>query len=473
MFGGKKIRDLELKLNEATLGAERDREAFTTKMEEMVANATDPSSDGFRARVAAAMKGSGGLGDTLHSLYFDFGYPEDLTFANFKHMYKRFGIAQNVVELPPEMSWMRPPAIESENNPQFNREVEKLIEQVSLFQRMKGLDIRQRVGRYAGMFMRVRDNRTPDQPIASKMGGVAAIVGMIPLYEDQLKVLTVDEEPTSERFDLPITYQFNSSTSAGVDRKSRSSFTIHHSRIVIAAEGADDGSIYGVSTIESVYNSLMDLIKIIGGGGEGFYKNAAQSVIFNVNDAAALNKSGTDLAKFNEHTDDWMQNRMRRSMATAGMDTKTLTSDLITPKDFFTNALNDVAAGSRPMIPATLLVGQQTGRLASQEDSRGFLAGINSRNENFVTSMVRDVIDWCILFGILPSAQYTVEWDDLLSLSDTERLEHGEKMATINELQFKSGGELAFTGEEIREASGFETEDIEDPGGEDVDEDTD
>lgn len=422
----------------------------------------------MRAKIASAVSGGYDFADTLHNIYLDFGYPQSLQFSNFWNMYRRFGIAQNVVELPVETSWMNPPTIESEN-PQFNKELEKLIEQVRLFQRLKGLDTRQRVGRYAGMFMRVRDSKKPDQPIDGKLSGLGAIMQMIPLYESQLKVLETDNDPTSERYTMPTMYQLNSSATGSRDEQSGESFSIHPDRIVIAAEGADNGGIYGIPALEAGYNSLMDLRKIIGGGGEGFYKNSAQSIVFGLKDTANAANVKSLLSDFNDNADDFMRNRQRRSLMAPGMDANVLGSELAQPKEFFMNALNDVAASARPMIPATILVGQQTGRLASEEDSRGFLSGINSRNENFTTSMVRDNIDWLIKWGILPAAEYTVEWDDLLALSDSEKLERGEKMSVINEAQFKAGGEKPFTGEEIREMSGFDPMEEEDPGGEDID----
>ncbi|MCK5666845.1 MAG: hypothetical protein KAI17_25325, partial [Thiotrichaceae bacterium] len=60
-----------------------------------------------------------------------------------------------------------------------------IIDNLNLWQRMKGADTRQRVGRYAGIFMRVRDGLSPELPLESKLPGVGALVQMIPLYESQ------------------------------------------------------------------------------------------------------------------------------------------------------------------------------------------------------------------------------------------------------------------------------------------------
>lgn len=425
------------------------------------------TTDGIRSRMASLMSGGYDFADTLHNIYLDYGYPAQLEFFNFWNMYRRFGIAHNIVELPPDIGWMTAPTIKGSG--QFDRDFAKLVEQVKLWVRLKGLDVRQRVGRYAGMFMRVRDGKNPSEPIEEKLPGLGALVEIMPLYESQLDVVESDTSPISDTFGQPIRYQYSSGIVGGRNPEARSVITIHASRVVIAAEGADNGWIYGISSLEAPYNSLMDLRKIAGAGGEGFYKNAAQSIVFDLKDAASATQNKDLLDKFNENYDEFSQNRSRRSIWTPGMEAKVLASTLANPKDHFMNSLNDVAAASK--IPATLLIGQQTGRLASTEDSKNFLAVAQSRRENFQTEMVRDNIDWFIQFGILPVSEYEVEWDDLLARSDDEKLTNASTMAEVNEKQFRSGGDTVFLSEEIREAAGFDAETaIDDENGETLDE---
>ncbi|MCK4824844.1 hypothetical protein KA005_54335, partial [bacterium] len=87
-----------------------------------------------------------------------------------------------------------------------------------------------------------------------------------------------------------------------------------------------------------------------------------------------------------------------------------------------------------------------------------------------MTDMIRSTLDWCIEFGILPAAEYEVVWDDLLARSDDEKVKNADAMATVNEKQFKSGGDIPFSGAEIREAAGFEDEPEEAAGTEEIDE---
>ena len=414
-------------------------------------------------RMAAMISGGYDFADTLHNIYLDYGYPGQLKFSHFWNMYRRFGVAKSVVELPVDTGWMNVPTVEA--NEKFLSGLEKLDERFKLWTRIKGLDTRQRVGRYAGIFMRVRDGKKPEEPLEGVLSGENALMEMMPLYESQLEVVKSDTDPNSETFGQPILLQYSQSVAGNRNDETKNVITIHASRIVFAAEGADDGWVYGVPALEPVYNSLMDLRKIIGGGGEGFYRNAAQSIVFDLKDGAAALTYKDKLDDFNEQYDKFSRDRNRRAMWTPGMEAKTLESDLIGSKDFFEAALSDIAAGSA--IPATILIGKQTGRLASDEDSRQFLSVVQSRRENFMTDMIRDVFDWCIKFGILPSADYEIEWDDLLARSDKEKLDAAEKMSTINSNQYRAGGDLPFSGEEIREMAGYEDGEVVEPDEED------
>lgn len=423
--------------------------------------------DTIRGRIASAISGGYDFADTLHNIYLDFGYPAQLDFNNYWNMYRRFGIAKNVVELPVDTGWLTPPTIKG--TPELERDIEKLVNDYKMWQRTKGLDTRQRVGRYAGMYMRVRDNKKPSEPMKGKLNGLASLVEMMPLYESQLSVTESDNNPQSDNYGQPILYQYSGGAEGDRNEKANNSLTIHASRIVIAAEDADAGWIYGISALEAVYNSLMDLRKIIGAGGEGFYKNAAQNIVFELQDAASASQNEKLLNKFNEHYDDFSHNRMRRGMWTPGLTAKVLESTLMNPKEYFINALNDVAAGSK--IPATVLIGQQTGKLASTEDSKSFLTTINSRRENFMTELVSSLIDWMMFTGILAKAEYEIEWDDLLARSDVEKMTSAKDMAETNQKQFQSGQDVPFSAEEIRLAAGFEPEGAIEAEGEEVDDD--
>lgn len=422
----------------------------------------------WRDIVGRSFSGSNYTGDTLHQIGDDYGYPDRLDFSNYWNMYRRFGIAKSVIELPVDTTWKTPPKIEGSDA--LKKDIDTLIKKFKIWQRAKGLDTRQRVGRYAGMYMRVRDNQMPNTKVEA-LNGLGSLVEMMPLYESQLKITQTDQDMLSDTYGQPILYQYSGNVEGDRNENINEVIIIHASRIIPAAEGADSGWIYGIPALEAVFNSLMDLRKIAGAGGEGFYKNAAQSIVFELKDAASATQNKTLLGKFNEMADNFLRNRFRRSLWTPGLEAKVLESNLANPKEFFMNSLADVAAGTTPPIPSTVLIGQQTGERASTEDSKTFLSSIQSRRENFGTELVSNIIDWMMVHGILKKEEYEIIWDDLLARSDVEKMASAKDMAETNQKQFQSGQGVPFTPEEIREAAGFDESEIIDPGGEEIGDD--
>jgi hypothetical protein len=437
--------DVELLVNEVRRKA----------IEDTIMTVNDSNFDSgadFRNRMSALMSGGYDFADTLHNIFIDFGYPDKLSFSNFYNMYRRFGIAKSVVEIYPGMGWKESPQIEFTNTAATS-EFDTIVKNLKVWERLRGLDIRQRIGQYAGMFMRVRDSKTPDTELVGTLSGPASLVDMIPLYESQLRVIEIDRDNMSDNFGQPLMYEYRGTAEGNKDPHNVSSFNIHPSRIIIAAEGSDNGSIYGISALESIYNSLMDMRKIIGAGGEGFYKNASQSVLFNLKDPASAKANVKILDKFNENYDDFSRNRMRRAIWTPGMEANTLDSMLVDPKEFFMNALYDVAAGSE--IPATVLIGQQTGRLASDQDAQYLLSNVQARRLGFQNILLSDFLNWLMKYGVLTSSDFEIEWPDALAKSDVEKLDNAGKMALANKTQFESGQPNVFESREIRIAAGF------------------
>lgn len=415
---------------------------------------------GLRSQIASMMSGGYDWADTLHHIYLDYGYPAQLTFFNFWNMYRRFGIAQRVVEIYPDLGWMEPPALKTSNGDDLEiKDLDVINQRVNLWNRLKGLDTRQRVGRYAGMFMRVRDGKPLSEPLEGKLPGPGALINMVPLYESQLTVSTTNTDLQSDDYGMPTMYEFSASATGNRnDKGAKDSFNIHPSRIVIASEDADNGSIYGRSVLEPVYNSLMDLRKIIGAGGEGFYKNTAQSVLFELQDGASAKGNGEFLKEFNEQYDEFTRAPGRRGMWTPGLKPSILQASLANPKEHFTSALNDVSAGSK--VPSTVLIGQQTGRLAGEQDSRGLLASVQSRRNNWQTEMVNDVVDWLMEWGLVERVEYKVDWPDALALSDGEKLDNAVKMSQINEKTLLSGQPIPFSTGAIQKTAGHEPEEL-------------
>ena len=161
------------------------RQEIDKVLSQLEGNSASLDDQGIRRRLASAISGGYDFADTLHNIYCDYGYPHSLDFFNFWNMYRRFGIARNAVELPVDIGWVTEPTVEGSEK--FQNDLDVIINTLDFWKRMKGLDTRQRVGRYAGMFMRVRDGKKPSEPIDGTLSGVNTLVDMMPLYEGQLR----------------------------------------------------------------------------------------------------------------------------------------------------------------------------------------------------------------------------------------------------------------------------------------------
>lgn len=420
------------------------------------------------SKLYASVTGGYDFGDTLHNVWVEFGYPATLTFFNFWQMYRRSGIAKAVVELVPDTCWLTNPEVKSKDAA-FTRDFETLVDNRKLWQRMKAGDTRNRVGRYSALFMRVRDGLNLAEPMADSLPGVNALVEIVPLYESQLIPATTDQDPQSERFGMPLTYYFNSNAEGNRNPQVAAAATVHWTRVIILAEGADNGGIYGISELEAPWNSLMDLRKISGAGAEGFYKNAAQNIIFELADPKTTKVDKSAIEGFSDNYNEKVRASFLKSIVAPYMKANNLQSTLVNPKDFYFNSLYDVAAAVK--IGVTILIGQLTGRLASDEDNNAFRTMCQSRRTNFLTESIDTVIQWCQRYGVLVQADYDIEWDDLLSANQTDKLLDAKQMTEINKNSFMSGGGIIFSDEEIREAAGYENDEfnsdsVTDEGGE-------
>ena len=89
----------------------------------------------LRQRMAQTISGGYDYSDRMHNVYCDFGYPNTLNFSNFWNMYRRLGIAKNVVELPVDTAWLSQPTVEGSE--QFNRDFEELVKEFKFWDRSK------------------------------------------------------------------------------------------------------------------------------------------------------------------------------------------------------------------------------------------------------------------------------------------------------------------------------------------------
>ncbi|MGM5009979.1 anti-CBASS protein Acb1 family protein [Rhizobium sp. 969_B3_N1_2] len=400
-----------------------------------------------------------------HDHYRDFGYPEKLTFDQLYRMYSRNGIAAAGIDKTVRKTWQDNPfLLEKErdgsqkgtaNETSIEKQIRQRFDDLRLWTRLAEADRMSMVGSYSGVILRFADGKAFNQPVTSVTGGLMGLVEIIPAWEGQLKVSEWDTIEASETYGQPKMFQFSES-SVDTSKQQPRHIMIHPDRIIVWSK---DGSVNGSSALEPGYNSLIDMEKVRGAGGEGFWKNAKSAPVLEVDKEAKIAEMAKAMGvgveevadKMNEQVSDWNAG-FDQLLMIMGMQAKTLNITLPSPEHFYAVALQDFAASMN--IPVKVLVGMQTGERASQEDADEWAQTNMSRRANQTIPNIRLLIDRLERVGILDEKDWFIDWADLTEASISEKVDRADKMAGVNQ---KMGGSVyVFTDDEIRAAVGYE-----------------
>lgn len=402
-------------------------------------------------------------------LWDEFGYPDSLEFDRYYRAYERNAVAYAAVHKLLESCWMDNPTIidgeearEATKTTDWEKAVTKLMKKH--WPKIKDADRRNLVGRYSALLIQFRDGREWNQPVDRAVVGRLkdkAIVKLIPAWESQVKPGNFDTDTLSETYGQPVSYNFNEQPVGddGTYGPVRG-VTVHPERIIILCEGAEDDNILsGVPFLRAGYNKLLDLEKVSGGSAEGFLKNASRQlgIAFDKEtNMAALKRDATDagfkdlgdalndkVAKMNRGTDAAlvMQAGTPSVLSVAPAD----------PKPTWEVTANEFAASIQ--CPFTIQFGQQTGRLASDEDKTDWAKRCNGRRWGFQSSVVERVLERFWTVGVIDppsSGEVTLAWSDLLAPSEKEKIANMQAMATVARDTQQAFGTPAVEPNEVR-----------------------
>jgi hypothetical protein len=412
-----------------------------------------------------------GLDAKRTSAWTQYGYKDTLTFTDYFTAYERTGSGHGAVHRILDKCWEAFPTIYEGDEPAaddqraptaFERAVKSVLSDPILLvtNKLKDFDRRNMVGRYSGLLYQVADGGLWSSPL-----GKGKLIRLIPLYESQIRVVEWNSDPTSLDFGQPSKYQIRTKSpeQKNDDAQPEQWVDVHPSRLQIMAEGSSGSMFDGVPLLKAGFNSLVNLEKIEGGSGEAFLKNSSRqlSIEFdkeaNVGDAVKNGGGGEDVSVADalDSNVKALNKSIDSAIVTQGAKVQTLQSQMSDPESPWTINANVFAASVQ--IPFTTLFGQQTGRLASDQDQKDMAKRAKSRQCGELTPMMYGFITKLMQIGTIPTvARFGIEWADLMAASDTEKLENALKMADINEKVFRTGNGVAFEPNEIRVAAGYE-----------------
>ncbi|RTF27175.1 DUF1073 domain-containing protein [Serratia marcescens] len=409
-------------------------------------------------RARMAMLGpSMGLDNKRGSAWCEYGFPEQITYDNLYSLYRRGGIAHGAVEKLVGKCWQtNPEIIEGDKADEKRAETawEKKLKQVftnRLWRAFAEADRRRLVGRYSGILLHIRDNKPWNTEAARGRGLEKVTVA----WAGSLNVSEWDTGLNSQTYGQPKMWQYTERLSNGATRR----VEIHPDRIFILGDYTDDA----IGFLEPAYNAFVSLEKVEGGSGESFLKNAARQLALSFDKeidfgslASMYGVSVDELQdKFNEAARE-MNRGNDVLMSLQGAAVTSLVSPVSDPSPTYSVNLQTASAGVD--IPSRILVGNQQAERSSTEDQKYMNGRCQSRRGN-LSFEIEDFCDKLIDLRIIDSVgQKTVIWDDLNQQTRAERLADSKAMAEVNKAMVESGDTAPFSGEEIRTASGFETE---------------
>ncbi len=396
-----------------------------------------------------------------------FGYPETLSPEKLLQAYLRGGPAYRAVHHVLDRCWQEWPRVKqkaADKETPWETRLQGILEKVNAWPKLQDWDRRNMVGRFSGLILRVADSKQLRDPLMK----AARLVDLVPVYEHQLRVTSWDSDSSSETFGLPLMWQYRMRVSDRQDTQGQPErwVDVHPSRIVILAEGAvGDAFFDGVPLLQPGYNSLCDMEKVSGGAAESFRKNSAGHLKFvfdkDADPAKLVSPKADGTAPTPDDVRDVVNDRARRlnensdaAIVGQGVDVGTLQTQMHDPRGAWEISANTFS--SAVGIPFTILFGQQTGRLASDEDKAADNMRCKSRQRNLLTQAVTAVIRRLQGCGIVEASDFEVEWKPLDAPGDAEKADLGDKLASINEKMVKAGHAPPFTPNEVRKVLDYE-----------------
>jgi hypothetical protein len=392
----------------------------------------------------ASLDNSGTTFGTKRDIYRSLGYRPVLRSHDYWDRYKRGGIAKRIVETFPKSTWRGGAVLveteDAETSTAFELACEELDKRLKLWQVFQRADILAGLGHYSvillgapGAYADPLESCPPQE-----------LKYLATFSERDITIDTLITTPTDERFGFPEYYTINY-TQGTATRPISLSGRIHHSRTIHVVEGSLDHPLFGPPRLEAVWNYLDDLMKVVGGGSEAFWKRVDGGKQIKL-DPTLPTPTPEQKKELHEQIEEYTH-ELRRVLTTRGVDIE----DLGTSVSGFGGQVASIMdlISTTTGIPQRILMGSERGELASTTDQSNYDDRVEDRRNDFAgPSVVRPFVDRLIALGTLPTpSDYYVRWPEIKNLNEAQRMTLATAAATLNSL----AGETIVTPGEIRD----------------------
>lgn len=360
--------------------------------------------------------------------------------THYNPFYDRHPIARRVVELYPQECWASSPHIYETDDNEQETEFEKAWKELGsklnggskfksqegsvVWEYLKRADIQSGIGYYGCLFLGFNDLQENENPLneeVTKSEGLELLF-MRAFSQKDVRIVTWDTEPTSQRFGLPLSYEitFSSPTNANEGGQSLEiKRHVHWTRVIHVADNIGGNEIIGTPRMQPVYNQLLDLKKLYGGSAEGYWAGAFPGISFET-----LPQLGAEVQVDSDALKNMVEkylHRLQRYFALEGMTAKSLTTQVEDPSKHIEVQIDAICI--QLGCPKRIFTGSERGNLASSQDTGAWNDRLIERQNGYITPrLIRPFVDRLIQYGVLPEpSEYQVSWPDLNALSDDEK----------------------------------------------------
>mgnify|MGYP003896996943 CR=1 FL=1 len=380
-------------------------------------------------------------------LYAVFGYNRMLRVEDLYAKYVRQDVARTIVEAPADALWTRPPVLQADEA--FMSAWAELTGRIDVWNTLNRADYTLGFSRFCCLIVGLDDGRPLDQPATPG----ARCVYLQPYSELGVQISDYDNDTRSPRFGLPMYYQISiNETEQGQAGRTlavpRVAFKAHWTRVVHLSDLVVEDPVFGRPRLESVYNLLDDLLKVVGGSAETYWLTSNRGMQINVDKDMKL--SETDAAALSDEIEEYVHN-LRRTIRTRGVEIMELGARVAPSKDPVDTIVSLLSATTR--IPKRLLLGSEAGQLASEQDRANWAERVDERRIKFGQSrVIIPFVSRLAEIGALPRPEgLKIEWPSAFILAPLEAgqtaaqrarsaanlskviLDHGERLITVKE----------------------------------------
>jgi hypothetical protein len=353
------------------------------------------------------------------------GYPSQLRPQDYREAYDREDIATTLVQAYPVATWRTPPQVYDDADPgsetAFELAFTALAREVGLWQYITRADILAGLGRYSVLLLGFDGPDNMAQPVTR----ARRLLYLQAYGEERATISKWVTTSTDPRFGLPEQYAIQIGEEGG-----RSTQAVHWTRVLHICDGALDNDVYGRPRLANVFNRLIDLKKLVGGGAEMFWLNARGGINAAM-DAEMDNLTADEEAALSDEMDEY-EHALRRFLRTRGITLSAINHAVHDPSGPVGIILDLLAGASR--IPKRILIGSERGELASQQDERNWNDRVAERQQSYAEPMLlRPLVRRLTEAGVLPApigGDFRVSWPDPNALSEQERADVAAKMTT-------------------------------------------